>query len=65
MEFSFIVITILKNKPEGSFLVRDSNTFFGSYGLAVKVDRLPPNVKSKSGILSLSIICSIGVYTDK
>ena len=42
-----IVIATLKDKPEGSFIIRDSNTFPGSYGLAVKVDKVPVHIKSK------------------
>lgn len=40
-------IALLKDKPAGAFIVRDSNTFEGSFGLAVKVSQLPPNVLAK------------------
>ncbi|XP_047740539.1 tensin-1 isoform X3 [Hyalella azteca] len=37
-------INILKSKPPGTFIVRDSNSFPGAFGLAVKVATPPPNV---------------------
>lgn len=37
-------IALLKDKPQGTFVVRDSNSFRGAYGLAVKVSKLPQNV---------------------
>ncbi|KAF2363575.1 Tensin/EPS8 phosphotyrosine-binding domain [Trinorchestia longiramus] len=37
-------INILKAKPPGTFIVRDSNSFPGAFGLAVKVATPPPNV---------------------
>ncbi|XP_038047142.1 tensin-like isoform X4 [Patiria miniata] len=36
-------ITMLKDKCPGQFVVRDSNSFPGAFGLAVKVAQLPPN----------------------
>ena len=42
---------MLKNKPPGTFLVRDSQGFPGSYGLAVKVETLPPGIQPKPGLL--------------
>ncbi len=45
----FAAIVLLKDRPAGSFIIRDSNTFEGSYGLAVKVAQLPPNVQAKGG----------------
>ncbi|XP_071791346.1 uncharacterized protein [Asterias amurensis] len=36
-------ITMLKDKSPGIFVVRDSNSFPGAFGLAVKVAQLPPN----------------------
>lgn len=38
------VIRYLRDKPAGSFIIRDSNTYPGAYGMAVKVDRVPDNV---------------------
>lgn len=42
-------INILKSKPPGTYIVRDSNSFPGAFGLAVKVATPPPNVKTGSG----------------
>lgn len=40
---------MLKNKPSGTFVVRDSSSFPGAFGLALKVATPPPNVQSKTG----------------
>ncbi|XP_068170656.1 tensin-2-like isoform X2 [Antennarius striatus] len=37
-------IAVLKEKEPGTFLIRDSNSFQGAYGLALKVATTPPNV---------------------
>lgn len=42
-------ISLLKDKPPGTFLIRDSNNFPGAYGLALKVDKPPANVQLKPG----------------
>ncbi|UJR26280.1 hypothetical protein I4U23_007619 [Adineta vaga] len=42
-------INSLKTKPPGSFLIRDSQGFPGSYGLAVKVETLPTGIQAKHG----------------
>ncbi|CAH1789423.1 unnamed protein product [Owenia fusiformis] len=42
-------ISLLKDKPPGTFVVRDSNSFPGAFGLALKVAQVPPNVQTKSG----------------
>ncbi|GBL99826.1 Tensin-1 [Araneus ventricosus] len=43
-------INILKDKVPGTFIIRDSNSFPGAYGLALKVATPPPNVPiNKSG----------------
>lgn len=34
---------MLKDKEPGTFLIRDSNSFQGAYGLALKVATPPPN----------------------
>ena len=47
--FDLLAINLLKAKPPGTFLVRDSQGFPGSYGLAVKVETLPPGIQAKSG----------------
>ncbi|KAJ6654744.1 hypothetical protein lerEdw1_006607 [Lerista edwardsae] len=36
-------IALLKDKEPGTFLIRDSNSFQGAYGLALKVATPPPN----------------------
>ncbi|XP_041835790.1 tensin-2-like isoform X2 [Melanotaenia boesemani] len=36
-------IAVLKDKEPGTFLIRDSNSFQGAYGLALKVVTPPPN----------------------
>ncbi|XP_029287903.1 tensin-2-like isoform X2 [Cottoperca gobio] len=36
-------IAVLKDKGPGTFLIRDSNSFQGAYGLALKVATHPPN----------------------
>ncbi|XP_042223205.1 tensin-1-like [Homarus americanus] len=41
-------ITMLKDKAPGTFVVRDSNSFPGAFGLALKVSTPPPNVTTKS-----------------
>ncbi|CAF1085922.1 unnamed protein product [Adineta steineri] len=42
-------INLLKTKTPGTFLIRDSQGFPGSYGLAVKVDKLPSGIQPKPG----------------
>lgn len=42
-------ISLLKDKPPGTFLIRDSNNFPGAYGLALKVEKAPQNVQIKPG----------------
>ncbi|XP_029011547.1 tensin-2 isoform X2 [Betta splendens] len=39
-------IAALKEREPGSFLIRDSNSFQGAYGLALKVSTPPPNVNN-------------------
>ncbi|XP_066527329.1 tensin-2 isoform X3 [Hoplias malabaricus] len=41
-------IAALKEKEPGAFLIRDSNSFQGAYGLALKVATPPPNVNNHS-----------------
>ncbi|KAE8597116.1 hypothetical protein XENTR_v10016359 [Xenopus tropicalis] len=45
-------IAVLKDKEPGSFIVRDSHSFKGAYGLAMKVATPPPSVlhSSKKGL---------------
>lgn len=46
--FCFTAIQLLKDKPPGTFVVRDSNSFPGAFGLALKVATVPANVQTKS-----------------
>ncbi|XP_051518239.1 tensin-2 isoform X2 [Myxocyprinus asiaticus] len=41
-------IAALKERDPGAFLIRDSNSFQGAYGLALKVASPPPNVNNHS-----------------
>ncbi|TRY59436.1 hypothetical protein DNTS_027832 [Danionella cerebrum] len=41
-------IAALKEREPGAFLIRDSNSFQGAYGLALKVSSPPPNVNNHS-----------------
>uniref|UniRef100_A0A3Q1H4P9 Tensin 3 n=1 Tax=Anabas testudineus TaxID=64144 RepID=A0A3Q1H4P9_ANATE len=41
-------IAVLKDKEPGSFIVRDSHSFRGAYGLAMKVATPPPTVLQQS-----------------
>lgn len=51
----FTAIAVLKDKEPGAFLIRDSNSFQGAYGLALKVVTPPPNanITGNKGIYSL------------
>ncbi|KAL4630996.1 tensin-3 isoform X2 [Arapaima gigas] len=51
-------IAVLKDKEPGSFIVRDSHSFRGAYGLAMKVATPPPSVlqQSKKGSLP-ALVC--------
>uniref|UniRef100_A0A671W463 Tensin 3 n=1 Tax=Sparus aurata TaxID=8175 RepID=A0A671W463_SPAAU len=51
-------IAVLKDKEPGSFVVRDSHSFRGAYGLAMKVATPPPSViqQSKKGDLSNELV---------
>lgn len=45
---SSAAISVLKDKEPGSFIVRDSHSFRGAYGLAMKVATPPPSVLQQS-----------------
>lgn len=47
-------IDLLKNKPQGTFIVRDSTSFRGAFGLAVKVAKLPKNVLENANLRNSS-----------
>lgn len=53
---------MLKNSPPGSFVVRDSNSFPGAFGLAIKVAQLPPNVQAKSSKSSIGFVLDYPSY---
>ncbi|CAG9814924.1 unnamed protein product [Phaedon cochleariae] len=42
-------ITILRDQQPGTFVVRDSNSFPGAFGLALRVATIPSNVQNKTG----------------
>ncbi|KAF7222468.1 transcript variant X2 [Nothobranchius furzeri] len=52
-------ISVLKDKEPGCFIVRDSHSFKGAYGLAMKVATPPPSVfqqSKKGGDLSTELV---------
>ncbi|KAM6962581.1 tensin 3-2 [Aplochiton taeniatus] len=52
-------IAVLKDREPGFFIVRDSHSFRGAYGLAMKVDTPPPSVaqqNKKAGDLSNELV---------
>ncbi|KAG5891525.1 hypothetical protein JTB14_012585 [Gonioctena quinquepunctata] len=42
-------ITMLRDQQPGTFVVRDSNSFPGAFGLALRVATIPSNIQNKSG----------------
>lgn len=59
MTFLSLAIAMLKDKAPGSFIVRDSHSFRGAYGLAMKVATPPPSVlhlNKKAGDLSNELV---------
>uniref|UniRef100_A0AAR5QJF2 Uncharacterized protein n=1 Tax=Dendroctonus ponderosae TaxID=77166 RepID=A0AAR5QJF2_DENPD len=42
-------ISMLRDQPPGTFVVRDSNSFPGAFGLALRVATVPSNLQAKSG----------------
>ena len=55
---------MLKTKPPGTFLIRDSQGFPGSYGLAVKVETLPPGIQPKPGLFIVQHRIGINSWFD-
>ncbi|RZB38976.1 tensin [Asbolus verrucosus] len=41
-------INMLRDQPPGTFVVRDSNSFPGAFGMALKVATIPSNIQSKA-----------------
>ena len=57
LKITISAIAVLRDKPPGSFIVRNSNTFQGAFGLALKVAQIPPNIQIKEGgLLSLKVV---------
>lgn len=50
------IIRLLQDKPSGTFIVRDSTTYPGAFGLAVKVDQVPANVVVKGDDVQSELI---------
>ena len=42
-------INLLKDQAPGTFIVRDSNSFPGAFGLALKVATPPPHAANRNG----------------
>lgn len=59
-------ILVLKDKEPGWFIVRDSHSFRGAYGLAMKVATPPPSVlqQTKKGTPTLSWECFYTTATE-
>ncbi|XP_054167937.1 tensin-1-like isoform X2 [Oppia nitens] len=49
-------INMLRDKTSGTFIVRDSHSFPGAFGLALKVATPPPNVQTKTGDISSELV---------
>lgn len=45
----FVAIALLKDKAPGAFVVRDSQSYDGAFGLAVKVSTPPIGVIQQAG----------------
>uniref|UniRef100_A0A3B4ANJ0 SH2 domain-containing protein n=1 Tax=Periophthalmus magnuspinnatus TaxID=409849 RepID=A0A3B4ANJ0_9GOBI len=55
--FHMFAIALLRDKEPGAFVIRDSHSFKGAYGLAMKVACPPPTVHpSKKGDLSNELV---------
>lgn len=54
--FFHSAISVLKDKEPGCFIVRDSHSFRGAYGLAMKVATPPPSVlqQTKKGTIDVN-----------
>ncbi len=53
-------ICILKDREPGAFVIRDSNSFRGAYGLAMKVASPPPMMQQiNKGIITMCIVLII------
>lgn len=51
ISFLALAINMLKDQEPGAFVIRDSHSFRGAYGLAMKVSSPPPTAQpTKKGI---------------
>jgi len=48
MKSLIVAINMLRDQAPGTFVVRDSNSFPGAFGLALKVATPPPNLQNKT-----------------
>ena len=46
-------IELLRKEEPGAFIVRDSSSYRGSFGLALKVQEAPTSAQSRPGRLSV------------
>lgn len=46
------VVNFLKDKPPGSFIIRNSTSYAGDFALAVKVAEIPAQIQQKTGDMS-------------
>ena len=54
--FPLAAINILKDATPGTFVVRDSHSFPGAFGLAVRVAYLPTNIQPKSSDMQAELV---------
>jgi len=45
----YVVVTFLKDKPPGSFIIRNSTSYVGDFALAVKVSEIPLQIQQRTG----------------
>lgn len=65
-DYVILAISVLKEKEPGCFIVRDSHSFKGAYGLAMKVATPPPSViqQSRKGVLHVVLFCDFTVHQE-
>lgn len=62
--YLIVAIAALKEREPGTFLIRDSNSFQGAYGLALKVATPPPNVSNHNSKGKKNYVYTIKVKVD-